>query len=98
MIVYCLKHKRLVLSLWGLLLVASLTVLVRRLLSNDAIIDNSVGFWFMKNDPELKLYEAFNDDFGRKEWSLLLLVTDHVLAPEFLSDLAEMTARIAKVA
>jgi predicted RND superfamily exporter protein len=86
-----------VLALWGLLLLASLVVLGRRLTSDDAIIDNSVGVWFMKDDPELKLYESFNDDFGKKEWTLLLLQADDVFDPRFLRDLAALTARIEKV-
>jgi predicted RND superfamily exporter protein len=97
MTAFCLRHRTLVLALWGLLLAASLAALARRLLSNDAIVDNSVGVWFMKDDPELKLYDSFNNDFGKTEWSLLLLETDDVFAPAFLRDLADMTARIETV-
>jgi predicted RND superfamily exporter protein len=94
---FCLRHKRLVLALWSVVLLGALAGLARRLASKDAIIDNSVGVWFMKDDPELKLYDAFNDDFGRKEWGLVLVETDAVFEPAFLRDLAEITGRIEKI-
>ena len=98
MIAFCLRHKRLVLGLWGVTLLACTLVLARRITSGQAIIDNSVGVWFMKDDPELKLYEAFNDDFRQKEWSVLLVKADAIFAPAFLQDLAEITRRIEAVA
>lgn len=94
---FALRYKWLVVAAWSALLVLSIAVLGVRFMSKAAIIDNSVGIWFMKDDPELKVYEDFNRQFREREWSILLLSTDSVFDPIFLRDLAQITSRIEKV-
>jgi predicted RND superfamily exporter protein len=94
---FALRYRRTVVAAWAALLVASIAVLGVRVLSKAPLVDNSVGIWFMKDDPELKVYEDFNRQFGQKEWSLVLLQADSIFDPLFLRDLAQITARIATV-
>ena len=51
------------------------------MLSAAPLVDNSVGIWFMKDDPDLKIYEDFNQQFGQKEWASLLLQTGLDIRP-----------------
>jgi len=94
---FSLKHRAVVLGFWAFVFVASLYLLVNMLLSPKTSIDNSVGIWFMKDDPELITYEKFNKEFGEKEWTILLLETDTVFSQRFLNDLDKITRRIEKV-
>ena len=94
---FCLRYRKSVVIFWLVLLVAASGALGRRLLSGETIIDNSVGIWFMSDDPELKVYERYNQDFGEKEWSILLLKTASIYDPGFLRDLARITGRIEKL-
>ncbi len=89
-----LRHPGFVLAAWSSLILAAVGVLVVRVLSGAPLIDNSVGIWFMADDPELTLYEKYLADFGEREWTLLLLETESIYAPEFLADLTAVTARI----
>lgn len=91
---HCLRRPRLTLATWALLLVGLVTALGVRLLAPGPLIDNSVGIWFLKDDPGLKVYEQNNDAFGRKEWSILLLEPESVSSPAFLRDLARLTAEL----
>ena len=73
-------------------------VLVHRIVSENSIIDNSVGVWFMQDDPELRFYEQYNEDFGEREWSMLLVKTASIYDPVFLMELNEITKRIESLA
>ena len=97
MIGFSLRYRRTIVAAWAALLVASIAVLGVRVLSKAPLVDNSVGIWFMKDDPELGVYEDFNQQFGQKEWSLVLLQADSIFDPLFLRDLAQISARIAQV-
>ncbi|MGD0679160.1 MAG: MMPL family transporter [Polyangiaceae bacterium] len=94
---FALRYRQFTVLAWLALLVLSLGVVAVRLSSRDAVVDNSVGIWFQKDDPGLKVYEDFNRQFGQKEWSILLLRADSVFEPPFLHDLAQITARLEKV-
>ena len=92
-----LRYQRTIVTGWAMLLLASLAVLAARMLSAAPLVDNSVGIWFMKDDPDLKIYEDFNQQFGQKEWGILLLQTRSVFDPHFLRDVAQITSRLEKV-
>ncbi len=93
-----MRHRKSILVSWVVLLLASLLFLSHKLLvSDEAIIDNSVSIWFDKEDPDLLDYQAYNDVFGEEEWTLLLLQTDSIYAPEFLRDLQEITDAIVEL-
>jgi hypothetical protein len=66
-------------------------------LSPAPVVDNSVGIWFDRKDPELLSYQSYNAAFGDKEWSLLLLQTASIYDPAFLRDLEQITDEIAKL-
>ncbi|HTA16786.1 MAG TPA: MMPL family transporter, partial [bacterium] len=91
---FCLRHSRALLFLWTAVLAFSAGAVGRRLCSKDPLIDNSVGVWFMRDDPELAAYEKYNDAFGRGEWNLLLLKTASIYDPDFMRDLAQITRRM----
>jgi len=93
---FSLKHKSLIIIFWIAFLVFSLALITNIFFSKKTAIDNSVGIWFMNDDPELKTYETFNKEFGEKEWSILLLETDTVFSAHFLRDIDRMTKRIEK--
>lgn len=68
--------------------------IIYRMISDATVIDNSVAIWFMQDDPELKIYDTYNKDFGEKEWTVLMLKTNSIYSPQFLSDLSEITNSI----
>jgi uncharacterized protein len=68
-----------------------------KIIAPGPIIDNSVGVWFMQDDPELQAYERYNKEIGEKEWSLLQLETASIHDPVFLRELSAMTERISKL-
>jgi predicted RND superfamily exporter protein len=92
-----LRYRRTIVTAWAVLLLASLGALATRLWSTAPLVDNSVGIWFMKDDPDLKVYERFNDEFGQKEWTILLLQTASIFDADFLRDVARITARLEKI-
>ena len=57
-------------------------------------IDNSVGAWFREDDPERRLLQRFNTDFGAREWTFVLLETESIYDPGFLAELAAAGRRI----
>src|SRR5713101_7325644 len=67
------------------------------MISKGPIVDNSVGIWFMKDDLDLKVYEDFNQQFGQKEWSIVLLQAESIFDPQFLHDLTQITSRLEKI-
>src|SRR5258708_5113262 len=94
---FCLRHFKATLILWAALIASSLIMLGWRLASPAPLIDNSVGVWFMKDDPDLALYEDYNRVFGQKEWSILLLKTPSIYDPAFLRDLSAITLRMSRL-
>lgn len=94
---FCLAHKKLTLCFWSLLICFFLFVIAKRLLSDQPAIDNSVGVWFLADDPALKDYQQYNQDFGEKEWTILLIKTPSIYNPVFLYELAHITKQIEKL-
>ena len=92
-----LRRPRLMAGLWLALFLVFVGALVIRLTGPLPGIDNSVGVWFLKDDPNLEVYERNNAAFGNKEWSLLLLETGSVADPAFLKDLARLTTELETV-
>lgn len=84
-------------TLWSLVLLSFIYVLIMRLFSGAPVIDNSVGVWFQGDDPELKTYQSYNQDFGEREWTLLMLETASIYNPAFLKSLAEISARMEQL-
>ncbi|MEO6239037.1 MAG: MMPL family transporter [Vicinamibacterales bacterium] len=82
---------------WLTLCVFAAGALVVRLIGPHPVIDNSVGVWFLADDPNLADYERNNAAFGSREWSILLLDTASVADPAFLRDLAQLTTEIEAV-
>jgi len=93
----CLRHKTSLLAIWIGVIVFSFVAIGWHLRGNHPLIDNSVGIWFMDDDPELLTYDKFQQDFGEKEWSVLLLHTRSIYDAGFLRDLAAITDRLAHV-
>lgn len=92
-----LRHPRFIAGVWFALLLVSVAALTLCLTGTRPVIDNSVGVWFLKDDPNLEVYERNNTAFGSKEWSILLLETKSVAAPAFLRDLARLTTELEAV-
>lgn len=91
---FCLAHKKTTLILWSLLIGFFLVVIATRLLSEQPPIDNSVAVWFLSDDKALKDYQQYNQDFGEKEWTILLIKTASIYHPKFLNQLSQITERI----
>jgi predicted RND superfamily exporter protein len=84
------RHRRWILGGWVLLALGGGGLLAARFR-----IDNSVGVWFPAEDPELRRYEAYLQEFGAWEWTLVLLETGNVDTPRFRADLEALTAKLA---
>jgi predicted RND superfamily exporter protein len=93
----CLRHKTAVLVAWFGAALLSLLAIAWHLSGNRPLIDNSVGIWFMDDDPELLAYDKYHKDFGETEWTILLLHTTSIYDPNFLRDLADISARLEHV-
>jgi len=91
---FLLRRQALVLAIWTLAIVLSLTAFAVRMTDNTPWIDNSVGIWFQTDDPELLTYNVHNEAFGEQEWTLLMLETPSIFDAGFLQDLATITTRI----
>lgn len=61
-------------------------------------IDNSVGIWFISNDPALETYREHNRTFGETEWTFALVETDSIYDPKFLHELSDAVGRIESLA
>ena len=80
------------------MLITFSAILVEKIfISSEPVIDNSVGIWFDRMDPDLIAYKEYNDTFGEKEWSVLLLETESIFNTEFLEDLDKVTQQISKL-
>ncbi len=94
---FILTHYRWVLIAWLLMIIAFSGAVVERLLSGHSIADNSVGTWFMQDDPALMEFKDYLQDFGSTEWSMILVKTDSIYDKDFLEDLADATYRLERV-
>ena len=92
-----LRYPRRMVAGWLTLCLLAAGALVVQLFGSHTVIDNSVGVWFLGDDPNLAEYESNNAAFGNREWSLLLLNTASVADPAFLRDLAQLTADLEAV-
>lgn len=91
---WILRHRKLILIPWLAVVVFFSGVLALRLTQGVGLIDNSVGIWFQQDDPALVQYRAYNERFGAKEWSILLVETRSIDDSAFLSDLSRLTKKI----
>jgi predicted RND superfamily exporter protein len=91
---FSLRYPRFIAGFWLALFLLSAAALGLRLADARPAIDNSVGVWFLTEDPNLAEYERNNTAFGSKEWSVLLLETVAVADPAFLRDLARLTKEL----
>ncbi len=91
---HILKYRKIALGLWATIIIFFCAVLVMRLLSTAPVVDNSVGIWFQKDDPELLRYQQYNKAFGEQEWTLLMLKAESIYSPDFLKTLEEISHRI----
>jgi predicted RND superfamily exporter protein len=85
-----LRFSRSILVIWLLLLTAAATAYV-----SQFSIDNSVGIWFLEDDPDLSRYRDFTRTFGDREWTIAVVRGASIRAPRFRSDLAAATREIA---
>ena len=93
-----IRWRTAILVAWiGLLLVFLGVVANRVFFSDEPRIDNSVGIWFDQADPELVGYQRYNRLFGEREWTLLLLETESIYDPGFLTDLDTITRRLQEL-
>ena len=94
---FCLAHKKITLVFWSLVISFFLVTIATRLLSDQPAIDNSVGIWFSTDDQALKDYQQYNQDFGEKEWTILLIKTASIYNPVFLYELNNITEKIEQL-
>ena len=94
---FCLAHKKITLVFWSLVISFFLATILTRLLSDQPAIDNSVGIWFSTDDQALKDYQQYNQDFGEKEWTILLIKTASIYNPVFLYELNNITEKIEQL-
>ena len=81
-----LRYPRRMVAGWLIFCLLAAGALVVQLVGPHTVIDNSVGVWFLADDPNLAEHENNNAAFGSREWSLLLLDTASVADPAFLRD------------
>jgi len=92
-----LRYPRRMVAGWLTLCLLAAGALVLQLAGPRTVIDNSVGVWFLGDDPNLAEYESNNAAFGNREWSILVLETASVADPAFLRDLAQLTTDLEAV-
>src|SRR5580704_17137315 len=92
-----LRHPGRMVAGWLILCLLAAGALIHELAGPHTVIDNSVGVWFLGDDPNLAEYESNNAAFGNREWSILLLDTASVADPAFLRDLAQLTTDLGAV-
>lgn len=94
MTAFFLRHRAMVAAFWIAVVMASVAAVGARFWRHQPIVDNSVGVWFLADDPDLRGYQAHNGAFREREWSLLLLETRDIWDTAFLVDLASLTAEL----
>ena len=82
----CLHHKTALLAIWGGAILLSFVAIAWHVRGNHPLIDNSVGIWFMKDDPELVTYDRLQPEFGPKEWTSCSCIPKSVSRSAFLRD------------
>lgn len=78
-----------IIALWSAIIIGSAVVYL-----TSFRIDNSVGIWFLDDDPELQTYQDYNSKFGEREWTYVWLRGESVFSEEFLRDLRLLQDRI----
>lgn len=86
-----------ILALWLAILAGFLGVVGHRLLYADNIADNSMGVWFLQDDPDIQEYEEFLQAFDEKEWTILVLETKNIYAKNFLNELSDISYEIEQL-
>ncbi len=86
-----------ILALWLSILIGFLGVVGHRLLYADNIADNSMGVWFLEDDPDIQQYEEFLHAFDEKEWTILLLETENIYDKKFLNELSDVSYKIEQL-
>lgn len=98
MVEIALKYKNLTLIAWCCLVLGFSAAIIHQIAVKNSAIDNSVAVWFMQDDSELIRYERYNDNYGREEWTLLMVeAADAIYDPRFLADLSQIVDRIERV-
>jgi predicted RND superfamily exporter protein len=92
---WILRHRKTILIPWLALALFFCAALALRLAKGARLVDNSVGIWFQQDDPGLARYREYNQRFGAKEWSVLLLETGSIYDAAFLKDLDAITTRLS---
>lgn len=92
-----ISYKKVFMIAWGVMLVLLSVIILSRLLTAEAIVDNSVGVWFDANDPEIQEYNKYNADFGTKEWTILVIKTKSIYEAQFLHQLNKITREVERV-
>jgi predicted RND superfamily exporter protein len=84
-----LRLRWLIVLLWAAAVVGSFALYLARFQ-----IGNSVGIWFLEDDPELVAYRDVNRVHGETEWTFALVRTGSIHTPTFLRDLAAAVGRM----
>jgi len=86
------QRSRLLVAVLVLLTLASLSGAVR------VGVDNAVDIWFPDDDPALKAYQAFQEEFGNDEVVVIgVHAPDGVASPEGLATVRQITQRASEV-
>jgi len=91
---YSVKNFKLLLAVYVIFVLFFGGAIIFRLIKDSSVIDNSVAIWFMQDDPELKIYDQYNETFGEQEWTVLMLKTESIYDSVFLEELSEITERV----
>ncbi len=83
------KSKRVIFFIW-----LTLSITGALFITKEFRIDNSVGVWFSENDPALKKYKAYLDDWGEREWTMVMLKCDNARDPSLHPKLKSLSEKI----
>ena len=84
-----LRFRTPILIVWLAALAAAASTYVARF-----SIDNSVGIWFLEDDPDLTHYRDFTASFGDREWIVAVVRTESIRSPGFHAELAALAHEI----
>ncbi|MBV1929597.1 MAG: MMPL family transporter, partial [Gammaproteobacteria bacterium] len=88
------RYKLAIVIVYTIMLAISLLVITGRLMSDQAMVDNSISVWFQKNDAELAEFHDFQQTFGSEEWSSVIIKTKNIYEKAFLNELRIVTEEI----
>lgn len=94
---FFLRHGAAVVVFWLVLVVVSIAAVGSRFARELPIVDNSVGVWFLADDPDLRGYQEHNHAFKEREWSLILLEAADIWDTTFLADLDALTRELQRL-